>query len=45
LSWMEFTMPLFFAGGFMYVIFSALSKQPLLVKNHPYLEESLHHTT
>lgn len=45
LGWMEFTMPLFFVGGFMYVVFNALSKQPLLVKNHPYLEESIHHTT
>ena len=45
LGWMEFTMPCFFIGTFMLVVFNALAKQPLLVKNHPYLQESLHHTT
>jgi hypothetical protein len=32
-----------FFGMFIYVVFSALSKVPIQVKNHPYLEESIHH--
>jgi len=32
-----------FLGLFLYVVLNALSQRPLLVKNHPYLEESLHH--
>jgi hypothetical protein len=42
---MEFTIPFFFLGVFMFVVLSALAKAPLRVKNHPYLEESLHHNT
>lgn len=41
----ELLMPFFFLGLFMYVVFTSLAKQPLLVKNHPYLKESLHHHT
>lgn len=33
---------LFFGGLFIFVSFSALSKAPLLVKNHPMVEESKH---
>ena len=28
---------------FLFVVLGALAKRPLLVKNHPYLQESLHH--
>ena len=31
------------AGLFLFVISKALAKAPLIPKNHPYLEESLHH--
>lgn len=40
---MEISMFLGFLGFFVFVVFNALSKAPLLVKNHPYLDESLHH--
>lgn len=45
LSWMELGSFLFFLGLFLYVVLNNLTKAPLLVKNHPFLEESLHHTT
>jgi hypothetical protein len=32
-----------FLGLFCYIVFNALSKQPLTPKNDPFLEESLHH--
>lgn len=32
-----------FLGLFLYIVLGALAKRPLLVKNHPMLEESLHH--
>lgn len=31
-----------FLGLFLYVVFNSLTKAPLVVKNHPYLEESKH---
>jgi len=34
---------LIFTSGFLYVVLSSLAKQPLIAKNHPMLEESLHH--
>jgi hypothetical protein len=45
LSWMEFGNLFFFLGLFIYVVLNALAKKPLLVKNHPFLQESLHHST
>ncbi|QYS88224.1 MULTISPECIES: quinol:cytochrome C oxidoreductase [Flavobacterium] len=33
---------IFFAGLFIYVVFSTLSKAPLLAKGNPYIEESKH---
>lgn len=39
----EVGMFLLFLGGFVFWILNALSKAPLLAKNHPYLEESLGH--
>lgn len=40
---LEIGLFLGFLGLFLYVVLGALSKASLLVKNHPYLEESLHH--
>ena len=40
---LEIGLMLGFLGIFMMVVLSALSKRNLLVKNNPYLEESLHH--
>lgn len=34
---------IFLGGIFVMVIFKAIEKAPLIAKNHPYLEESLHH--
>jgi len=42
---LEIGMFLFFAGLFIHVILRALTKAPLLVKNHPYLDENLHQHT
>lgn len=44
LSWMELGTFFFFLGIFMYVVLNALTKAPLQVKNHPFLQESLHHS-
>ncbi|HXU28709.1 MAG TPA: quinol:cytochrome C oxidoreductase [Bacteroidia bacterium] len=44
LSWMEIGTFLGFLGLFINVVFTNLSKRPLLVKNHPFLAESLHHS-
>jgi hypothetical protein len=32
-----------FVGLFLYVVLTSLAKVPVSVKNHPYLEESIHH--
>jgi hypothetical protein len=42
---LEIGMFLAFLGLFLHVVLRALSKSPLSVKNHPYLEESIHHNT
>jgi hypothetical protein len=44
LSWMEFGTFFFYLGLFIYVVLNALTKAPLMVKNHPFLQESLHHS-
>jgi hypothetical protein len=44
LGWMELGTFLFFLGLFIYVVLTNLSKRPLSVKNHPFLEESAHHS-
>ena len=36
----EMGMFLLFLGAFLYVILSRISKKPLMVKNHPFLDES-----
>jgi hypothetical protein len=38
----EIASLLFFLGLFIYVVFSALTKAPLLAKRNPYIEESKH---
>jgi hypothetical protein len=38
----EIGTSLFFLGLFLYMLFSTLSKTPLVPKNHPMLEESVH---
>jgi len=43
LSVLEVGMFLLFLGGFIFYVLNYLTKAPLMVKNHPYLEESLHH--
>jgi hypothetical protein len=44
-SWYEFAIMFGFLGLFLFVVQSALTKAPLMVKNHPYLGETLHHHT
>lgn len=39
----EIGMFMTFLGGFIFWVLNALTKRPLMPKNHPYLEESLHH--
>jgi hypothetical protein len=39
----ELGLLLMFVCGFIYVVSNNLSKHPLIAKNHPMLEESLHH--
>ena len=39
----DFGMMLTFLGPFLLVTLNALTKAPLQVKHHPYLEESKHH--
>jgi hypothetical protein len=45
LSWMEFGTFLGFLGLFINVLLRNLASRPLMVKNHPYLDEAVHHTT
>ncbi|MBL4587230.1 MAG: quinol:cytochrome C oxidoreductase, partial [Flavobacteriales bacterium] len=40
---LEIGMFLGFLGAFLFVVHNALSKAPLVAKNHPYLEEAKHH--
>lgn len=41
-GFLEIGMFLLFLGLFVFMVLNALSKRPLVVKNHPYLEESKH---
>ncbi len=43
LGMLEIGTFLCFLGLFVFVVFRALAKAPLLVKNHPFLDETLHH--
>jgi hypothetical protein len=40
---LEIGMAMIFFAAFIYVMLNSLSKSPLYAKNHPMLEESLHH--
>jgi len=42
-GFMEIGLVAIYAGAFLFVILSQLAKAPLVAKNHPMLEESLHH--
>lgn len=43
LSFFEIGLGLGFLGVFLFVVLRTLSKAPVMVKNHPYLDESVHH--
>lgn len=43
LSWLEIGTALGFLGLILFVIHRALTKAPLMIKSHPYLDESIHH--
>ena len=43
LGWVELGTALGFLGLVLFVVHRALSKAPLMVQKHPYLEESVHH--
>ncbi|MGB1039533.1 MAG: quinol:cytochrome C oxidoreductase [Flavobacteriales bacterium] len=45
IGFLEVGMFLAFLGMFIFTVLRTLSKAPLLVKNHPYLEENLHQHT
>jgi hypothetical protein len=40
---LEIGMAMIFAAGFIFVVLRSLAKAPLVARNHPMLEESLHH--
>jgi hypothetical protein len=42
-GFIEIGLMFVFAGAFIYVVLNHISKAPLFAKNHPMLEESLHH--
>lgn len=43
LGFLEIGMPILVLGLFIRVVLTNLTKAPLMVANHPYLDESLHH--
>ncbi|MFT6002850.1 MAG: hypothetical protein ACI95T_001616, partial [Flavobacteriales bacterium] len=45
IGFLEVGMFIAFLGMFIFVVLRTLSKAPLLVTNHPYLDENLHHDT
>ena len=42
-GFIEIGTAVIFAVGFIYVVLRALAKAPLVARNHPMMEESLHH--
>jgi hypothetical protein len=42
-GFMEIGLFMIFMAAFLWVVFSNLAKYPLIAKNHPTLQESLHH--
>jgi hypothetical protein len=43
LGFLEIGVALIFAAVYLLVVLSSLAKMPLIGKNHPMLQESLHH--
>ena len=43
IGFLEIGILMIFLSAFLYVILNGLKKLPLVAKNHPMLEESLHH--
>ncbi len=43
LGFIEIGVTMIFLAAFLFVVLNNLSKAPLIMKNHPMLEESLHH--
>jgi hypothetical protein len=43
IGFLELGLALTFAAAFLYVVLNALSKHPLVAKNHPMMDESLNH--
>lgn len=43
MGFLEIGLLMVYTAAFLYVVLSNLAKQPLVAKNHPMLEESLHH--
>lgn len=43
IGFMEIGMFVFFIGLFAFIMFKALARLPLFQKNHPYMEEAIHH--
>jgi hypothetical protein len=42
-GFIEIGMAAIFAVGFIYIVLRTLAKTPLVARNHPMLDESLHH--
>jgi len=42
-GFMEIGMTLIYGAAFIYITLNSLSKMPLVAKNHPMMQESLHH--
>ncbi len=43
LGWVEIGTALGFLGLLLYVVHKALTKAPLMIQKHPYMDETLHH--
>ena len=43
IGFLEIGMILIYFSAFLYVVLSSMAKAPLFAKNHPMLQESLHH--
>lgn len=43
IGFMEIGVAMIFLSGYLFVVLGSLSKIPLIAKNDPMLEESLHH--
>jgi len=43
IGFIEIGMFFGFLGLFLYLVFKALTKTPLIAKNHPFIDEAKHH--